>query len=336
MMRKSWIVAVLFLLLASGAAARAGDNPFRVVVAPESVFARALPDFNAEAVASLFKNDPLLVISRNLDGTWFEVRRPGRMTNLGWVFSKMITVDDSFRPELLPLGDLTTGVIGPAPLSKAPTFGVYLLEGLTLHEGPSLKSKRIIDLPPLVTVPVLERNQNATMLHINYLGYDGWIAGFAARKPDNIMDAPQAKGLPPLETIEVVIIPVEIQQAQIDRLRNFMSDRRDNAEALEHFWWSVFRGEIMPCNPPPEVPRYPYSEEDVRELPELQRYTPRLATAVDFLNKSIAPLHQCGVVSPETVGNARDYAINARVIFESSLESLAVLERDVVQARRGK
>jgi len=331
MRRTAWIWIAL-LLSVGVVAAQSKDDPFKVRVVPESVIVRLLPDFNAEPVASVFKDDPLLVVSRNLDGTWFEVRRPGRLTNLGWVFQRMIK--GTFKPEDLPLGDLKTGVTGPTPLASAPRFGVYLLEGLALREGPSFSARRILNIPPLVTVPVLERNQNATWLRVNYFGNEGWIAGFATRKPANIMEVPEAKGLPPLETIEVVIIPVEIQQAQIDRLRLFIYDHRDDAVALEHFWWSVFRGEIMPCNPPADVPLYPYSDEDVRQLPELGRYTPRLATAVDYINKSIAPLRKCGVVSPEIVGQARDYAINARIIFDSTLKTLELLERDVVQARR--
>ena len=70
---------------------------------------------------------------------------------------------------------------------------------------------------------------------------------------------------------------------------------------------------------------------DVRELPELQRYTPRLATAIDYLNKAIDPLTICGVLSPDLVGDARDDAINARIIFNATLDQLDNLEENIIR-----
>ena len=110
--------------------------------------------------------------------------------------------------------------------------------------------------------------------------------------------------------------------------------RREMAYNLEIFWWAVFRGEVMPCDAPEAVSKYPYTAEDVRELPELQRYTPRLGTAIDYLNDALVPFEHCGVTSPQTVIEARDGAINARVIFDATLDLVDILEKDVVQARR--
>lgn len=332
-MRRLWIAGIALLILSlSGISARADQNPYQVTVQVESAFTHVLPSFDADEAASVFKKDKLQVVSRNLDGTWFEVRRPGRLNNLGWINNKL--VDWDFQPELLPLGDLTTGVIGPKPLTSAPAFATFVLQEVTLRDRPLTKANKVFIVPALTTVPVLERNQDGSWLHVNYLGYDGWIIAFATRPLLNTMDIPQGRGLPPLETITVVVIPVEVQQAQIDRLRAYIVEHRTLAGNLESFWWSVFRGEVMPCNPPPEIQPYLASPQDVRELPELGRYVPRLDVAVTYLNQALAPLHNCGVVSPKNVGDARDSSINARVIYDAALDSLKILETEVVHRKK--
>lgn len=330
-MRHILLLAAL-LVFGLGTTSAQGETDFSGTVNVESAFVRLAPDFDAEAVASVFEGNRLEVVSRNLDGTWFEVRRPGRLNKLGWVFNEILNW--KFRPEFLPLGDLTTDVIGPYPLTTAPPFGVYMLEEAVLRAQPSRTSAEITRVPPLLIIPVLERNQDGSWLHVNYLGYDGWIIGFAARRLPNVMDIPEAANLPPLNAPAVVIIPVEIQQAQIDRLRAFIHDRQALAGGLEAFWWRVFRGEVMPCDAPPELAYYPYTEEDVRELPELQRYTPRLVTAIDYLKTAREPFQTCGVVSPEITVKARNSATNARIIFEATLDTLENLEENVVQFRR--
>ncbi|MBZ0283809.1 MAG: SH3 domain-containing protein [Anaerolineae bacterium] len=322
---------LLLILACFSMVVQAQDLPdFSATLKVDSAFARALPAEEADMVASLFRDDPVDVVSRSLDGLWFEVRRPGRLTNLGWVFNDLLEWD--FKPEELPLGDLSTGVLGPNPLTEAPAFGAYLLEGLALRQSPSRFSPLIINIPPLVTIPVLERNQDGSWLHVNYLGYDGWVIGYATRKPD-VMAIPEAVGLPPLQTATVIIVPVEIQQAQIDRLRVFITEKRDIAVILESFWWDVFRGAVKPCEPPAAVLAYDYNVQDVQELPELGRLVPRVTDAIDYLNDSIDPINHCGVLSPDVVGDARDDAINAKIILNAELERLAGVE-EIVQSRR--
>lgn len=321
-----WVLVILLSAVASAGA----NTPFKASTKVDSVIVRQLPAESAKAVASLFRDDPVEVVSRNLDGSWFEVKRPGRLTNLGWVFNKLLEWD--FNVEQLPLGDLSTDLLGTTPLTVAPAFATYLKEGLALRQAPLRTSPLITNIPPLVTIPVLERNQDGSWLHVNYRGYDGWVISYATRI-ENLMEVPEAPGLPPLTTIAVVVIPPEIQQAQIDRLRAFVIEKRDFAMLLESFWWDVFRGAVKPCEPPAAIAAYSYSDQDVQQLPELGRLVPRVMDGIDYLNRAINPLNTCGVLSPDVVSDARDDAINAKVVLNAELERLADIE-DIVQSRR--
>jgi hypothetical protein len=89
----------------------------------------------------------------------------------------------------------------------------------------------------------------------------------------------------------------------------------------------------LPSNAPAEVTDYPYTESDIRELPELGRYVPRLGTAIDYLQAAREPLLTCGVISPSITVEARNSAINARVIFDATLGALDNLEETIYQYR---
>lgn len=301
------------------------------IVNADSAFARVVPDFDAEPSASLFEDERVEIVGRNLDGLWFLVRRPARLNTLGWMFHELL--DYELLPETLPLMDLSTGVIGPTPLTEAPAFGGYLLAEAILRDSPSRGGARLRTVPVLRTVPITARNNDASWLKVNYLGHEGWISGFVIRKLPDVMSIPEAQGIPPSELPPVVVIPIEIQQAQIDRLRQFTTEHRAYAHNLELFWWSVFRGEIMPCSAPPEITDYPYTTQDVVELPELGRYAPQLHDATTYLNTSREALLVCGVVRPDDVYSARNSAINAKVIYDATLQRLDVLEDDINRRR---
>jgi hypothetical protein len=334
-MKYGLLIAVLTVWAWIAAPLNAQTDDFIGVVRVESAFARVLPDFEAEPSASVFDDERLEVVGRNLDGSWFEVRRVGRFNNLGWMFSGTLTWD--FAPELLPLRDFTTGMRGPNPLMSAPLYAIYLNEAPNLRVQPLRRSPIVpnsIEIPPLVTIPVIARNQDGSWLFVNYLGYQGWIVAYAGRPIPNVLDILPAPDLPPLENVPRIVIPPEIQQAQIDRVRLFINERRALAVNLEGFWWRVFRGEVMPCDAPPDLAYYPYGDADVQQLPELQRFAPRLRDAIDYMMEARTPLLTCGVIAPGIVIDARDGAINARVIFDATLDALLDLERNIVQARR--
>jgi hypothetical protein len=176
------------------------------------------------------------------------------------------------------------------------------------------------------TVPILARNQDGTWLQVNYRGFVGWIIAFVGRDIPNVMDIPEAPDLPPLATVAVEIIPPEVQLAHIEQVRAFILPYRDLADRLDGFWLAVDRGEVMPCDPPDDIAEYQYTRADVRELPELDRYAPELHEAVIYLNASVDPLQNCGVVSVTAVLHARSAAINARILFNATLERLDTLE----------
>src|SRR5262249_12717896 len=144
-------------------------------------------------------------------------------------------IDWDFLPETLPLGDTTVGVTGPVPLSNPPPqYGVFLNEAPVLRQLPLRTGRAIMALPPLIEVPVIARNLDTTWLEVNYFGYQGWIniASIRARPDVDWTTLPVPPGTPPPDTVPVVVIPVELQQAQIDRLRTFIADRRALAASL--------------------------------------------------------------------------------------------------------
>ena len=86
-------------------------------------------------------------------------------------------------------------------------------------------------------------------------------------------------------------------------------------------------------NPPAAITDYQYNIEDVRQLPELKRIVPRLDSAVESLNASIATLQICGALESKDVISARNAAINAKVIFQAGMDNLDNVEINVIGNR---
>lgn len=167
-------------------------------------------------------------------------------------------------------------------------------------------------IPHSVTIPVIGRNQDATWLRVNFNGIVGWITKSLTRASGDLMTAPLGFDLPRL-TFAILIIPPELQIAQVDRLQEFVQAQFDLSEGLSSYWWQVFRGEILPCTPPPFSSEYQYHPQDIQQLPELDRFIPNLQEAINSVNNSLEPLQTCGAYMPDTLINARNSAINARL-----------------------
>jgi hypothetical protein len=304
-------------------------EPFRAVVDVSSAFIRANPAPDAPPVASSFRDDVLQVVGRNVDGTYFEVARPYRPDqSIGWVSIEVI--DYKFLPEFLPLTDIETGVTGDQPLASPVEYAVFINEGVALRSLPNVqRGDRLLNIPPLVVVPVLGRYRDGEWLLVNYKGTEGWIIGFVIRGRDDILDLPKITGILPNDfapQLQTEIISPEIQMARLEEARTYAEERTQLARDLEAFWWLVQQGEVMPCNPPPNVQEYLYGPRTIQELPELDRYLPRMNEGVGLLNDSIGVLDNCGVVDPFDVQEARNDAINAKIILENTLVQLDNLE----------
>jgi hypothetical protein len=288
------------------------------------------PSATAQTVTSVLSGSEFEVVGRSLDGTWFEVKRPGRLTNLGWI--DQTSLDWQFAPEQLPLTDFSTGLTGTEALTADPGYAAYVLQEVMIRTQPLSTAEETFAVPFNVTLPVVERNQDASWLHVNYLGRSGWMNTAYARTTAT-METAQARNLPALEGTSFIIVPPEIQLEQVERIRTYMLDSRDLADGLAGLWWSVVEGDVMPCEPPPFVTEYLYSTQDVRELPELSRIVPQADTGISFINESIDALYTCGVVNVDVAVEARNDAINARVVFDAALSALDNVEV-IVRARR--
>jgi hypothetical protein len=323
MLRSLIVIGLLFALVLGVSAQNASTNRVSVIV--ESAIIRALPAEDAPMAASVFKDQVLETVGRSLDGRWLQVQRPGRLTTLGWIFDEMVEFPEGFRPERLPLTDLATGLLGPTPLQADPGFAAYVNEGAVLRDQPFGEGNRIIGVPFGVIVAVLERDSQSQWLHINYLGYEGWIAAFTVRRVPNLAAVPVSP-LRSAKQIEILVIPPEIQLAQLQRMRDYINPQLEMAINLEFFWTQVVRGEIQPCTPPGFSLDFTYSRQDLRELPEIGRYAPRINNATTYINDSIAAFQQCGVLSPKEALTAQANAINARIIYREALVAIANTE----------
>ncbi len=288
----------------------------------ESLFVRQLPTQDSEAVGSLFETDRLEVVGRNIDGLWFQVRRPGRVFNLGWVFAELLDYD--FEPERLDMTNTDIGLEGETPVIDTGFAVFYRAEG-ALRSLPFIGSDVILNVPLGAVLPALARDASSSWFQVNYRGTVGWVSRVAVRPSPNI-DALPTFQIPGVPVIDAPIIPPEVQLAQLQRLRTYAEDSFDVAAGLVAFWFEVSQGEVMPCEPPPFVEEYLISNSDIRELPELDRYVPRFNEGIDLLNASIEPLTQCGVLDREAVSDARNDAINARIIFGATQGQLDSLE----------
>ena len=293
----------------------------------DSVFIRGLPTRESDPVGSAFENDSLWAVGRNADGSWFEVRRPGREVNAGWISKDWVSY--TFEVGQLPITDFEAGVIGPEPVFDS-GFSVFVLTEATLRNRPSVRGEEIMTIPIGLTIPGFERSPDNLWVHVNYLGTTGWVAEFLMRPSADINTLVVSPEFA-VTSVPVEIIPVEVQLAQVSRLRDFITPKRDLAETVANFWSLVIEREVVPCNPPGGgLEHFPLSARDVIELPELRRYTRRITTAVNDLNASIETMQRCGVYNEDELSTAFAQSVNARIIFDATLGALRNIEDNVI------
>ncbi|MBZ0292054.1 MAG: SH3 domain-containing protein, partial [Anaerolineae bacterium] len=134
------LLSCLILFNTAFAQDEATRPAYRIQVFVDSAFVRAAPSAEAKPVASIFEGNVLEAVGRNADGRWFEVRRPGRVTNLGWVSDEFVS--KNFTIELLPLTDSITGVTGADVIADS-GFAVFVQQESTLRDGPLLEGGRL-------------------------------------------------------------------------------------------------------------------------------------------------------------------------------------------------
>lgn len=320
-----WLVFVMSLTTLQAQAI----NPFQVEITVESAFTRVVPSPEATRASSVFIGDRLIAIGRNADGSWLEVQRPGIGTKIGWITREFL--DYEFDVAALPLTDGVTGLTGTTPVVDEYGVSIYTQYEATLRSEPNVRSAAITIVPFNLVLPALERYPDQTWVKVNYRGNVGWIAGFLVTYPANIKDLPVTPGVEGIGGFVIEIIPPEVQYAQVQRLREFVTYRRDLAANLAGFWAVVKRGEIVPCEPPGFIrEEYEANFQDYKELPELRRYLPRLNVGIDHLNYSIETLQPCGVYTAAEVDKAYANAVNARIIFDVNLDQLDNLEENII------
>lgn len=303
-------------------------TPLTLTVFVDSALIRELPTQDSEFIGSTFENDVLIAIGRNADGTWFQVRRPLRDNPAGWISRELVAF--TFAPGDLPITDFTTGVTGPDAVLDSGVSAFVLTEA-ALRDRPALNAERIGVLPIMVTIPIYERSPDNLWFLVNYLGQTGWVAEFLVRPVGDVTAVPISTQFA-VTVVDLLIIPPEVQLAQVNRLRGYIIPARDLAATQADFWALLLDREVVPCEPPAgNVALYEWGPQDVAELPELRRYVRRLDTATTDLNDAITIMQGCGVFSDEDVSSAFANAVNATVIYNSILNNLDFLENEVIR-----
>lgn len=309
--------------------ALAQDQPLRWLnVFVDSAFVRGQPGLDAPKTGSVTEGQSLQAVGRNADGTWFEIIVPGSRAQ-GWISAEVVS--ESFEPWEVPVTS-SYGIEGPE-LVRDTGLAVYVLATARLRSEPFIGGGEITLVTFYTTLPVLGRNQDGSWILVNYRGYVGWLSEAVLRASGDLMNAPLGLDLPPL-TVQVEIIPPELQQAQLDRLKEYVSQSAHLAHSLSDYWWLVTVGEIVPCTPPPFTVEYQVVPRDIQELPELNRLVPRLNEGIVLLNKVVDALQDCGIYSRDDALAARNGAINANVILISTLGRISNIQDIIDSVRR--
>lgn len=315
-----------FLFLFAFPLFAAAQSEFAVQVVAPSAFLRAAPSRDAEAIASVFENASFVAVGRNVDGEWFQISHPANRARTGWIARHLLSY--TFEIAQLPITDLTTGVTGEVPVVDT-GISVLMTGEVILRSEPDSDSAALLTLPPLVVIPVMERLPDNTWLKVNYRGTAGWVAEYLTRTSASLDDVPISPQYAPVynsrQDASLEIIPLEIQIAQIDRLLAYIGPMKESARQVATFWQGLTEGKTMECRPPADYAAYVITPRDRVELPELRRQERLLASAIVYLNKSIAAMRRCGVYTPDEISAAYSDAVNARGQFaavEQNMENL--------------
>lgn len=322
----TFIILVVLLLIPSHVIAQ--DHVLQVVA--ESAFVRAAPSEDAEPAASVFANDSLVAVGRNIDGLWLEVRRPGRQTSIGWIARELVAL--TFDVAELPITDITTGLTGSSPVVDT-GFAILTIGEISLRAAPNRDSATLATLPLNLTLPIVARTPDRLWLQINYRGTVGWVPEFLTRTHANldaVAIAPEYAADPRYSPFDIITPARQI--AQIDRLVSWITPINTTAAAVADYWRLMRLGETLECRPPVgNYADYPYTQQDVYELPELRRQMRLLRQAVDDVNASIEAMRRCGVYTDSQIEAAYADAVSATGIFNLILRRMQTLREQIAE-----
>jgi hypothetical protein len=231
-----------------------------------------------------------------------------------------------FEITLLPITDFTTGVTGGTPIVDS-GISVFIIQNARLRSDPFREGDILAIMPNSVTVPAIARSQAGDWIQVNYNGIVGWVAEFLTRTVNDVAALPIYVSNRPVAP--VTVIPPEVQIAQINRLRAFLSIPLDTSNELSARISAITTGEIVPCTPiSTTFPTYNYTAQDVRELPELGRYGPTINAEIEALNEAIVMVGGCGVYTEAELVNAT--GLLPGPFFNSLLYTLDNLEEYIL------
>lgn len=290
------------------------ENALRVAV--ESAFVRQLPAFDAPAAASVFENDSLVAIGRNIDGLWLQVRRPIGRDPLGWINREVVSF--TLDVATLPITDFVTGMEGTEPVVDT-GIAVLTLGEIAIRPQPDGLSPRLATTTAFLTLPVIDRTPDTQWLRVNFRGIVGWLPQYLITPSQDLEAAPiNPAFIVNVDLVEFPLIPAEVQIAQVDRLVAYLQPLRAAADQAARFWEQLEAGLVVECSPiAGDFAYYPYTDQDIRELPELRREVARLRVAVDALNASLALMERCGIYLDREISSGYADAINARGILSA-------------------
>lgn len=285
---------------------------FALQVKAPSAYIRELPSVEAPVVASVYVNDSLVAIGRNIDGNWLQVTRLGQP--IGWINRKVVTF--TFDPVLLPLTDTDTGFVGETPIVDT-GFSVQTLGNAILYAEPERNAAQRLVVPVFSVVPVLERTPDNQWLYVNYLGTVGWIQQFLTYSTTSLNSIPMSIVYSDDPRFPAVVtISPDTQLTQIDRLLDYMTPLNTLAGGVASYWRGIGNGEILECQPlDANAIYYTITEQDLVELPELRQQEYRLREAVESLNAALLPTQECGILFGIGISDAYANALNAQSIF---------------------
>lgn len=305
----------LALLLFPGTLAVLQEPSWTVQVSAESAFLRALPSTDAEVAGSVFVNDNLIAIGRNIDGQWLQVQRLNQRRASGWISRGLVLL--GFDVSRLPMTDLTTGVNGPEPVVDT-GVAVVTIDDTPFRDGPRRSATTLETLADTLTLPVVERTPDNQWLRVNYRGVLGWIPQFLTSTTHDLNTVPVSPEFAGNASYAAIpSVSPEVQLAQIDRLEAYLAPLEHLALETGYYWRALQQGETIPClTYPGGHGHFSITPQDILELPELRQQEWLLVQAVDDLNQSIAAMSACGIYLPRDVSIAYGDALNAQGIFE--------------------